>query len=214
MKYVYDTLLNFNEEIYDYFEWKETDYIEYAKRIPLLKLTFLDYKNIVNNKIVVVKEFLDKIYDITEIYVDKNIKLIEYACLFTNGEDVIAVEFNNKGYSIMKSKLLLDESNDILEISSILKESDLKYEIVNKENIDRFVTRSEIDKIMFLNREIKMLYKEKNIDKLKYLHYECFNIIEDDLENLNNSFISFLNNGWNEKHKKLYELLRLAYIKK
>jgi hypothetical protein len=145
---------------------------------------------------------------------DKTIKLIEYACLFTDGDEVIAIEFNYEGFSIMKSKLLLDESDEVLEISDRIKEVSIDYKIISKEETNKFMTRSELDKIVFLNREIKMLYKEKNFDKLRYLYYECFDKIEDNIEYIYNSFVLFINKEWNDRHNKLYGLLRLAYINK
>ena len=48
--------------------------------------------NIINNKIIVSKELLKSIYNITEIYLDRTEKYIEYACLFSNKEDIIGVE--------------------------------------------------------------------------------------------------------------------------
>lgn len=214
MKYIYDILLNFNEELYDYYEWKESDYIEYVKKIPLVKVKTEDYRKIRDYKVVVPQEVLDKIYNTTEVYVDKTVKLIEYACVFTNGEEVIAVEFNYRGFSIMKSNLLIDESDEIIEISDKLKEVELKYEVISKEESNKFITRNESEKLMFLNREIKMLYRDKNGDKLKYLYYECFNKRENDIEVIYNLFMSFISKEWDEKHNKLYELLKLAYIKK
>jgi hypothetical protein len=114
----------------------------------------------------------------------------------------------------MKSKLLLDESDEVLEISDRIKEVSIDYKIISKEETNKFMTRSELDKIVFLNREIKMLYKEKNFDKLRYLYYECFDKIEDNIEYIYNSFVLFINKEWNDRHNKLYGLLRLAYINK
>jgi hypothetical protein len=76
MKYIYDILLNFNEELYDYYEWKETDYIEYIKKIPIVRLSKKDYKKFKDYKIAINKEILDKLYNTTEVYMDKTIKLI------------------------------------------------------------------------------------------------------------------------------------------
>lgn len=213
MKFVYDIVLNFNEELYESYEWKDNDYVEYIKRIPLIKLNNNLYRKVRNNKIFVQNEFLDKIRNVTETYSDKTIKLIEYACLFTNGEEVIAVEFNNKGISITKSKLLLDEEEDTLDISSSLKELEMNIEVIGSDNNIKFNTRRELEKINFLNREIKVLYKDRNLNKLKYIYYECFNEMKDNIDDIYNNFIAFINSDWNNIHDKLYELLRLIYIK-
>ena len=33
MKYIYDIILNFNERLYEFYEWKDNDDIEYIKKI-------------------------------------------------------------------------------------------------------------------------------------------------------------------------------------
>ncbi len=211
MKYVYDILLNFNEFFYYFFEWRENDYIEHIKRIPFVKLSNKDFKNIKNHKIVTNKDFLDKIKNVSEVYQNKNIKLIEYACVFTDGNEIIGIEFNNKGFSIMKSDLLLDEAYELLELGKKSNGYEMKYEIISRDENERINTRYEQEKILFLNREIKLLYKDQQLNKLKYLYYECFNNTHDDIEYIYNKFILFINTEWSFNHKKLYELLKLTY---
>lgn len=213
MKYAYDILLNFNEDYYDFFEWKDDDLIEYIKKIPIFKISDSDYKNIISNKIKISNEFLSIIYNCAEIYLDKTEKIIEYACLFSSGDDVIAVEFNYKGISIMKSKLLLEENEDILELIDEMKISNIKYDIISLEKKE-FNTREEKKNTNFLLRELNILYKDNNTDKLKYLYYECFNKFNNNIDCILNEFKYFIKQNWDNKHKKLYDLLMLTYIKK
>ena len=47
MKYVYDILLNFNEKLYEFYEWMDDDYFDYIKRIGIIKVskdTLIDIK--------------------------------------------------------------------------------------------------------------------------------------------------------------------------
>ena len=107
---VYDILINLidSERVYEFFEWSIKDNIEHIKKIPLVKVTtnFLD--TCINNCVIIENEFLDKIYQKTEVYNNDKIGVIEYACLFTDGYKVIAIEFNNEGKSLYKSYLYIN----------------------------------------------------------------------------------------------------------
>ena len=38
MNYIYDLLLNFNENIYEFYDWNKTDNIKHIKKIPIFKI--------------------------------------------------------------------------------------------------------------------------------------------------------------------------------
>lgn len=212
MKYVYDIILNFNEFIFENYEWKENDYIDYIKKIPVFKVSDQLYKKILDSRFFIEKEFLDKIKNLTEIYSNKSIKIIEYAVLFACDKEVIAVEFNNKCISIMKSKLQFDEEYDALEVSSNLKEIDIKTEVISINDKISFDTRLEREKKLFLNREIKTLFKFKNIKRLKYIYFECFNEFKENINDIYKELMLFIEGEWNTTHDKIYELLLLINI--
>jgi hypothetical protein len=115
MKYIYDILLNFNEILYEFYEWNDNDYYDYIKKIPVIKVSKDTLNDIKNKKIMINSEFVKLIHNLCEVYTNKSVKCIEYACLFCSNSSVIAIEFNYKGISIMKSDLLIDESLDIIE---------------------------------------------------------------------------------------------------
>ena len=132
MTYIYDVLLNFSdtERIVEFFEWNNNDSIDHIKRIPLIRISSNTFNELINNNIVVEKEFLDKIQDSTWMY--KKTKNLEYAVLITDLNKVIAFEFNKEGKIIAKSGLLLDEEEEIIEESYDLKEENLNYKIESK----------------------------------------------------------------------------------
>lgn len=70
MTYIYDVLLNFSdtERIVEFFEWNNNDSIDHIKRIPLIRISSKSLNDLINNNIVVEKEFLDKIKDLTLMY--------------------------------------------------------------------------------------------------------------------------------------------------
>ena len=39
MNYIYDILLNFQNEYYDFFEWNTNDQITHIKKIPIIKVS-------------------------------------------------------------------------------------------------------------------------------------------------------------------------------
>lgn len=208
MKYIYDIVLNFNELFYEFYEWNDEDNIEYIKRIPIIKVS-CDNMNIIKNyKIIMDNNFIESIKNMTEIYTDNNIIKTEYACLFCSNTDVIAIEFNSKGLSILKSDLIVDEALDIIDYSSKMKNIPIIYEMVS---IDKKVlyTREETNKINFMNKEVDYIYKS-NIDKLKYIYYECFN--ESDIDTL--KMYKRIKEYINDTPNKLYELLMLKGLQK
>ncbi len=215
MIYVYDIILNWSsEDIYDFFEWELNDEIEHIKRIPFFKIDSSTFTNMENYKIKIDKEILSKIKNLTEVYsADKN-NSIMYSSLFTDGVRVIAIEFNSKGESIYKSKLLLDEEQDILMLSTKMTETKIAIEKLNKWQLDPFTTRYEKEIRRLLKVEIEDCYKKGNFDKLRYLYYECFGKNQDDVDLIYNKLLESINSELDNKHSKLYEVVKLSYQNK
>ena len=123
MNYYYDIILNWNENIpYNFYEWNDYDYLELIKKIPLIKIKHKTLVDIWSNNIKINKEFLNNIKDKTLVSGKNSICKIDYACLFTDNKNVIAIEFNNNGESINRSKLLIDDEINVLEVAYSLKE--------------------------------------------------------------------------------------------
>lgn len=216
MKYIYDVILNFGDiYIYDFYEWSKEDNIEYYKKIPIIRVNDKTFNNIKINALINDLDIIDSIYNITEIYDNKRISKINYVSIFTNGKNAIGLTLNNKGEIIMISKMLLDEEEETCEIGLTLKEKNIDINNNNQLFINNiYLTRSEYYKLSFLNIEINNLYKNKYIEKLQYLYYECFNIKDKDINNIYKRLINFINNEWSNKHNELYDLVRLSYSKK
>ena len=208
MKYIYDIILNFNERLYEFYEWKENDNIEYIKRIPIFRVTNSVFSDLKNNKVVVCSEFVSNIYNKCEVYGNYGTLKIAYACLFCIDDDAIAIEFNEKGEVIYISDLYIDEKIDILSYVKKLNNTDLEYNKVNKYK-DSLMTRKELSMINFIKREINLIYKSDNLDKLRYIYYECFNKTEQNITKINSDLEDYVF----ECPNKLYDLLMLSYSK-
>ncbi|MBE6147703.1 MAG: DUF3603 family protein [Firmicutes bacterium] len=215
MIYIYDILLNFNDGLlYEFYEWSSNDDIENMKKIKLVKVDKRDFDCFSKCKVCIDSSFLLKIFKTCEVYTNKSVEVIDYCCLFSDGSRVLAIEFDKNGESICRSKLLLDEEEEISSLASNLEFTEISYRILNEEIKERFLTRKEIKVQNYLLNEIKDTYQKKNYNKLKFLYYECF---ENEIssyklmyQRLTNSVLEQLD----DVHIRLYDLLRLAYKKK
>lgn len=206
MKYIYDIVLNFNKRIYEFYEWMDNDNIEYIKKIPIFKVNKKVFNDIKNNNIKISSEFLNNIYNKCEIYDNYGIKKIEFAVLFSIDDDIIAIKFNKNNESILISDLYIDEKVDILNYVKRLNITNIDYKIISKHKT-YLITRKEIDMIEFIKNEINLIYKNNNIDKIRYIYYECFNKLENDLLIINNDLEKYIKNN----PEKIYNLLKLKY---
>lgn len=203
MNYIYDIVLNFNEILYDQFDWSKKDNIERIKKIPLYRIGEDDLKNIISNKIqMYIKDILNK----TDLYNNKKNKT---CCLFTDTFNVVAVEFDSMGNSIKKSYLDILEESDVLDISNKYNVIKLDYKI-KKKDIVVLKTRKEYDKLKDINKRLENISK----DKLKYLYFECSNIELNDYNNLKENIKKILNTPEDIKYKKLMDTIELITNKK
>ncbi|MDE5539055.1 MAG: DUF3603 family protein [Bacilli bacterium] len=210
MNYYYDVILNWNEDtIYEFYEWNDTDYLELIKKIPLFKVHHNTLIDALSMNIKVWSEFLDLIKDKTLISGKNIINKIEYACLLTDNKNVLALEFNNKGEVINRSKLLVDDELNVLEASFNIKEYLLNYEVLNA--LPRVSTlRQELDAKRLITLEINSLYQNQDLAKLKYLYYEYKKKTVDDIDFIHQSIIQDLEN-FNQDILKLYYIIKLSY---
>ena len=101
MNYIYDIILNFNEQIYDFYEWNKSDNLTHIRKIPLIRINSKDLYNIENNNIRFNEELFNKISNKTEIFSGRTVKNID-ACLFSDGTSVLALKFKNNKYYYSK----------------------------------------------------------------------------------------------------------------
>lgn len=213
MIYIYDILLNFTDSnrILEFYEWDNSDFIDHIKRIPLYRISTEKIDCIIHNKIKVDSKFLENIKNRTLLY--KNKKSIDYACLFSDGNKVVAVEFNKDGSDICKSFLMLDEEEEVIDETIELDCYDLSLEILSENKIDYFLTRKELFKQNYLILEIKNLYKSKSIDKFNYLYNEVFGDDTLSIQDKYHKFIGDISHNYNYKYNSLYDIVRLSYSK-
>lgn len=213
MNYIYDILVNFCDKPYDFYDWNLDDTIEHIRKIPLFHVSSIVLKELKECRIVIREEMMEKLNNKTEIFAKKGIELIPYACLFSDGMEVLAIEFNHQGVSTFKSKLLLEEEEEVLEVVSRVPESEMSYTMIEKEGIEVFKTRKEVEFLEEFEQELLRL-KKKNVQKLQYLYYECFNKKEENVSKIIKEIKKSLKDHFNETYPQLYQFFKLTSVKK
>lgn len=206
MVYVYDIVLNLNDELLEFFEWEDSDKIKYIKKVPLVKTDDTFIYNLINNNIKLEDNFIDSIKNKTVYYdnKEKNYPII----IFANGDLAIALLIkDNKTF--LYSRLLLDEEYEVMNIASRLSTTKMNYIVINKKDINNNLTREERRIKNVLLNEIKYLYNNNKLDKLNYYYYEYFNELNNNKEDVYKKLISSLNKI-DDKHLKLLEVVNLT----
>ncbi len=213
---VYDIVLNLldGNRIYEPFEWSNKDNIEHIKKIPMIRISSNFLNDIILNNVTVNKDFLQSIYRKAEVYSDKGTNVIDYACLFTDTYKIVGVEFDKSGKALFKSYLLLDEEEEILELSNEIKLSKIEYKVSKKSNECLFLTRNEEFKRNYLLKEIKFAYKKGLFEKINYLYEEIFPSDKKTVEVRYKILIDSIKNNYSKEHNEIFKILNLSNSKR
>ncbi len=208
MNYVYDLLLNFKEEYYDFYDWNIKDVLDHIRRIPIFKVSTETMKDFLNYDLYLDKTFLDQIENEAEIFIGRRVKKMKYTFLITDSRKVLAIKV--KENKLYLSDLLMDEEEAAMELIPILPFSEIKYEKIRYSPKQRLKTRKEVEFEKQLDRELKSLMKEENEEKLKYIYYECFDKKEDKRETILEDIQNELNINFYNFSKKLAHFLKIT----
>lgn len=203
MNFIYDIVLNFNKDYYNFFEWNKKDNIINIKKIPLFIVNNDTFNVMKYDNITVSKSFIDTIKDKTYTYSRQK---IGPACLLCNGKEVIGILFSDAGVLLKRSSLLLDEEEEVID--EIYSEEIYNIDIVKikKNKIDNNINRSQKEKKDYL---IRYINKETNDINLKYLYYDYFEKDEDDIAAIKNGLADEIMNNWNKKFNSFYETVKI-----
>ena len=203
MNFIYDIVLNFNKDYYDFFEWNKKDNIVNIKKIPLFIVNNDIFNSMKYDSVSVNTNFIDSIKDKTYTY---NRQKIGNTCLLSNAKQVIAVLFNDKGDLIKRSSLLLDEEEEVLDEIYSNEVTDIDIVKIKKGKSNDNVNRVQKEKKDFL---IRYINKEKNNVNLKYLYYDYFEKDEEDANIIREGLINEIKNNWNKKFDTFYETVKI-----
>lgn len=202
MNYIYDVVLNFNKDYYNFFEWYKSDNIINIKKIPFFLVDNNTYTSMKYNIITVDQDFIRSIKDKTSTYTKLK---VGPSCLITNGKEAMGLLFNDKGNLIKRSSLLLDEEEEVLDEVN----DNNKYNIGIIKNQKRRIfniNRLEKEKKDFL---IKYISKENSLINLKYLYYDYFEKEEQDIDIIKKTLIKEIKYNWNKKFQEFYSTVKM-----
>lgn len=207
MDYYYDVLLNFQESYSMFYEWDSEDIIEYVKKIPLFHVDAKVIIDLICKKIKIEKEFLNNIENKTKL---KGNNILKYACIFSDGKNSIALEFNEEGMSLNKSSLILEDELNINEFMYNIPLQKIEYQIISDDQINN-ETRQELKIKKILKLEINSIYNKKEYSKLKYIYLEWFSNILPNIDEMYQNMLLKLESKLTEKEYHIYELIKLSY---
>lgn len=202
MNFIYDIVLNFNKDFYNFFEWNKNDNVINVKKIPIFLIDNDTFTSMKYDNVIVSKDFIDLIRDKTYTYTRSKLGI---SCLVSNNKEVIAVLFNDNGNLIKRSSLMLDEEEEVLdeiENDSLYKINIIKRRKVNIENVNRNIK----EKKDFL---IKYINKETNDINLKYLYYDYFEKDENNIKTIKSDLIKEIKNNWNKRFDSFYNTVKI-----
>lgn len=180
MNSVYDVLVNFKKNPYEFYEWEQDDNIKHVKKIPSFKVSDKTLFDFINDDVLVSEKIMNEINDQTEIFCGRTINKMKYACIIYNDVTVLAIMINDEGLVIGKSKLLFDEADDVIKNGKDINIYDLDYKVVSKNSHNNSLTRKENNEVFLILKYLNKIYDNKNADELNYLYYECFDVKEED----------------------------------
>ena len=216
MIYTYDILLNWTKDdrLKEFFEWNLEDDLEHIKKIPIIKVSDRFIKDLLTSKLKVDKSLLLKIKNKTESYFHNDIDVIDYAAIFTNGKVSLAVELDEEGLTAYKSTMLLDEEEEVLDMSEELVLFNINYEVIKRNKKYSYLTRKEEEEKEFLSKELKKIKDKKEEAKINYLYKEFFNDDNISYDLKLKKLQTEVDKDYNIFHNKLFKLLKLTTIRK
>lgn len=186
--------LNFLDNYYMFYEWLDTDNIEIIDNINIYRIPTDNLNDLYEYKIRVLDESIIK----------------NNTVILSDTFNFIAVEFDENGYSMYKSSLLLEDEVKLYDIVDSLKEINIIYTKVEKEKRENDLRiNMEIKKL--IQTEVNTLKENNNIEKLKYLYYEWFDKKENDISKIINNMNKRLKSPLNSKDVYIYDLIKRSY---
>ena len=158
--------------------------------------------------VIVDSSLLEKIYRRTDFF-SINKSKYSYVCCLCDGREAILVNFDSKGKVLGRSSLLIDEENEVIDISECIDLFDCGLSVINKYSYDVFKTRKEISINHLFFDELKCM----DNDKLKYLYFECFNERENDVKKIIDKINDEVINNFDSIYSKIYSFLKLTINK-
>ena len=198
MKYIYDIVLNFQNNYYEFYEWKRKDNIKNITRIPIYRVSSEDILILKSNKIKISSSFLNRIKE-------DNKKYKKIICLVSNTKVSIGLLFDDKGNLLKRSSLIYEEEDEVNDISKDLDITKIEY-IENEEKLPTSTLRIDIERKESL---ADFIDNTNDLKILKYLYYEYFYKECNNIQKIKKELKKEIDKAWTKKQKKLYHTISL-----
>ena len=198
MNYIYDIVLNFQDNYYNFFEWKRNDNLKNILKIPLYRVSDKDIICLKYNKVKVSEYLINKIKN-------DNKRYKKIMCLVSNGKIAIGLLFNSDGKLLKRSSLLFEEEEESIEVSKHLPLTSVNYIENIKINYQNKLRLEKEKKGKLIN----YIKKTNNKTTLKYIYYEYYEKETESIIQIKNSLLKELSKDWTAKQNNLYKLIKI-----
>lgn len=210
MNYVYDILSNFNQELYDYYDWDKNDNFTHLRKVPSFRVSKEVLVDLMFKKVKIKGNLLKLIKDKTQVFTKEGVDVIEYCFIVSDSVNALGVILDEDGVVYKRSKFLVSEE---LEINKCLKTSkiyNVEYNLLSSKTHYSNMTRNEEKVTNLILNELELVMD--STDKIDYLYYEWFNTNKG--KNKYKKLVSSIKSSYTSKHEYILELLNLLKIKK
>ena len=190
MDYIYDIVLNFQNEYYDFYEWKTSDKVINIKKIPVYMVNDQDYLSLKYDEVAIDIKLFSK---------------FQKMLLVTNGLEVMGILLDESGRIIKRSSLLIDESDEVLEDKETIKALPLKYKKnIKKEHIKK--NKIKLEKINYLENYFNNININKDEYILKYIYYDIYNKEENNITKVEQELKELINTNINKIYNSIKKI--------
>lgn len=210
MNYVYDILSNFNQELYDFYDWDKNDNFTHLRKVPSFRVSKEVLVDLMFKKVKIKGNLLKLIKDKTQVFTKEGVDVIEYCFVVSDSVNALGVILDEDGVVYKRSKFLVSEE---LEINKCLKTSkiyNVEYNLLSSKTHYSNMTRNEEKVTNLILNELELIMD--STDKIDYLYYEWFNTNKG--KNKYKKLVSSIKSSYTSKHEYILELLNLLKIKK
>ena len=190
MDYIYDIILNFQNEYYEFYEWQHNDKIINVKKILVYKISNEDYLNLKYNEVII---------DMKQLPNSSKMMLV------TNGDEVMGILLDQLGKVIKKSSLLIDEAEEVLEEIDIIKTIKINY-LKNNCKKRLSISRIEKEKTNFIENFLSRINIEKDEYLLKYIYYDIYQEEESNINIIYQKLKKMINTDINQIYKSIKKI--------
>lgn len=173
MNYVYDILSNFNQELYDFYDWDKNDNFTHLRKVPSFRVSKEVLVDLMFKKVKIKGNLLKLIKDKTQVFTKEGVDVIEYCFIVSDSVNALGVILDEDGVVYKRSKFLVSEE---LEINKCLKTSkiyNVEYNLLSSKTHYSNMTRNEEKVTNLILSELELIMD--STDKIDYLYYEWFN---------------------------------------